>query len=112
MAESTHHRWTEIEIRPYGMNPLVTQQNVVGTHTVLTRLVLKKGAHFHGHYHDNEEISHVVEGSLQFLIEGKELLVGAGEILCIPPRVIHEVVALEDSVALEICNLTRQDWVD
>ena len=36
----------------------------------------------------------------------------AGEILCIPPHVPHEVIALEDSVALDIFNPPRQDWID
>ena len=36
----------------------------------------------------------------------------AGEILCIPPNVPHEVIALEDSVALDIFNPPRQDWID
>lgn len=63
----------------------------------------------HSHFH--EQISHVVEGSLLFRLEGKEVTVRAGEIMCIPPHAPHEVVALEDSVALDIFNPPRQDWI-
>ncbi len=56
--------------------------------------------------------SHVVEGALNFVVDGKEVAVNAGEILCIPPHVPHEVIALEDSVALDIFNPPRQDWID
>jgi quercetin dioxygenase-like cupin family protein len=110
VATSKHHRWADIA--PEQMNPLTTRQYVVGTNTMLARLVLKKGAHVPLHQHMNEQMSHVVEGALNFMIEGKEVVVRAGEILCIPPHVPHEVVALEDSVALDIFNPPRQDWID
>ena len=110
MAASTLHRWADIA--PEQMNPLTTRQYVVGANTMLARLVLKNGAHVPLHQHMNEQISHVVAGALSFLLEGKNVTVKAGEILCIPPHVPHEVVALEDSVALDIFNPPRQDWID
>ena len=64
------------------------------------------------HHHVNEQISHVVTGALEFLLEEGSVTVRAGEILCIPPDAPHEVVALEDSVALDIFNPPRQDWID
>jgi quercetin dioxygenase-like cupin family protein len=110
VAESKLHRWAEIE--PEQMNALTTRQYVVGTNTMLARLVLKKGAVVPPHHHFHEQISHVIEGALIFHIDGKEVLVRAGEILCIPPHVPHAVDALEDSVALDIFNPPRQDWIN
>jgi len=110
MPESKHHRWVDIKSEP--MNPLITRQYVVGTNVMLARIVLKKGAHVPMHHHVHEQISHVVEGALSFLVDGREVAVRAGEILSIPPDVPHEVVALEDSVALDIFNPPRQDWID
>ena len=110
MAASTLHRWADIA--PEQMNPLTTRQYVVGANTMLARLVLKKGAHVPLHQHRHEQISHVVEGALIFLLEDKEVTVRAGEILCIPPHLPHEVMAIEDSVALDIFNPPRQDWID
>jgi quercetin dioxygenase-like cupin family protein len=110
MAASTHHRWADIE--PEQMNSLVTRQYVVGSNTMLARLVLKKDAHVPQHHHFHEQISHVIAGALIFRIEGKDVTVRGGEILCIPPHVPHEVIALEDSVALDIFNPPRQDWID
>jgi len=103
-------RWADIE--PEAMNALVTRQYVTGSKTMLARLVLKKGAHVPVHHHMNEQVSHVVAGALEFRLEGKAVTVGAGEILCIPPDVPHEVIALEDSVALDIFTPPRQDWID
>ena len=79
---------------------------------MLARLEMKKGAHVPLHHHIHEQMSHVLEGALKFLIDGGERIVRAGEILCIPPHLPHEVVALEDSVALDIFNPPRQDWID
>ena len=110
MPESKHNRWVDIEPEP--LNALITRQYVVGTNIMLARIVLKKGAHVPMHHHVHEQIRHVVEGTLNFIVDGREVAVRAGEILSIPPDVPHEVVALEDSVALDIFNPPRQDWID
>jgi quercetin dioxygenase-like cupin family protein len=110
VAASTLYRWADIE--PEQMNPLITRQFVTGTKTMLARIVLKKGAHVPLHSHVNEQVSHVVAGALDFLLEEGRVTVRAGEILCIPPNAPHEVIALEDSVALDIFNPPRQDWID
>ncbi|SPE17707.1 Cupin 2 conserved barrel domain protein [Candidatus Sulfotelmatomonas gaucii] len=110
LSASRHHRW--VDIKPEQMNPLTARQYIVGTNMMLARIVLRKGALVPMHHHFHEQISHVVEGALEFRIDGKPVTVRAGEILCIPPHVPHEVVALEDSVALDIFNPPRQDWID
>lgn len=109
MPEIEHHRWKDIE--PEQMNPLITRQFVVGTNTMLVRLTLKKGAVVPRHEHRHEQMTHAVEGALQFQLEGREVTLRAGEILCIPPHAPHEVMALEDSVVLEVFNPPREDWL-
>ena len=37
---------------------------------------------------------------------------GAGEVLVIPPGLLHEVEALEDSVVADAFSPIRQDWLD
>lgn len=110
MPSSTHHRWTDID--PEQLTPLITRQYIVGSNIMLARLVLKKGARVPLHHHYHEQVSHIVEGTLNFLLEGREVTVHAGEILCIPPHVPHEVIALEDSVALDTFNPPREDWIN
>ena len=110
MPEAIHHRWADIEPEP--LNPLITRQYVVGTNVMLARIVLKKGAQVPMHHHFHEQISHVVEGALNFTIDGNQVSVRAGGILTIPPDVPHQVIAREDSVAFDIFNPPRQDWID
>jgi quercetin dioxygenase-like cupin family protein len=38
--------------------------------------------------------------------------VRAGEVLCIPPDVPHEALALEDTVDLDVFNPPRRDWIE
>ncbi len=107
---TTHTRWDDIEIEQ--LNPLIGRQFVVGTATMVARVLLKEGAIVPLHHHHNEQISYILEGALKFFIEGKEIIVRAGEILCIPPNVPHEAHALADTVDLDIFNPPRQDWID
>lgn len=94
------------------MNPLVNRQYLTGEKTMLARIELKKGARIPMHRHFHEQLSHVVKGALRFVLEEGEVMVREGEILAIPPNAPHEVFAVEDSVALDIFNPPRQDWID
>jgi quercetin dioxygenase-like cupin family protein len=109
-GKSTYTRWAEVEVEK--LSSLIGRQFVVGANMMLARVLLKKGAHVPMHSHHNEQITYILEGTLKFAIEGKEVTVRAGEVLCIPPHVPHEAFALEDTVDLDVFNPPRQDWID
>jgi quercetin dioxygenase-like cupin family protein len=109
-SEPSYHRWSEIELEK--LNPLLDRQFVVGNDIMLARVLLKKGCVVPMHSHVNEQLTYIIEGALKFSIAGREIVVGAGEVLCIPPNVPHEAVALEDTVDLDVFNPPRQDWID
>ena len=52
---------------------------------------------FRGTLHANEQVTYILEGALKFEIDGKEIVVRAGEVLCIPSHMPHEAWALEDT---------------
>jgi len=110
MPETTHTNWDQIPLEQ--LNPLIGRQFIVGTGTMIARVLLKQGAIVPMHHHHNEQISYILEGALKFLIGDKEIIVRAGEVLCIPPNVPHEAHALEDTIDLDIFNPPRQDWID
>ena len=113
MAESgnvTYTRWDDVEIEK--LSSLIGRQFLVGTDVMLARVLLKKGAHVPLHSHHNEQVTYILDGALKFAIDGKEITVRTGEVLCIPPHVPHEAFALEDTVDLDIFNPPRQDWID
>jgi quercetin dioxygenase-like cupin family protein len=102
--------WNTVELET--LNPLLQRQFVVGQDLMLARVLLKKGSVVPRHSHINEQITYIVEGALKFLIDGKEIVVRAGEVLCIPPNMPHEAIALEDTVDLDVFNPPRKDWIE
>ena len=110
MTQRTHHRWSDIAIEP--LSPTISRQFLTGVNVMLARVLLKRGAHVPLHSHPNEQVAYILEGALKFVIDGKEIIVRAGEVLCIPSGIPHEAFALEDTVDLDVFNPPRQDWLD
>jgi quercetin dioxygenase-like cupin family protein len=94
------------------LNPLLQRQFVVGQEIMLARVLLKKGCIVPEHSHHNEQLTYVLEGALKFWIDGKEIVVNAGETLCIPSSMPHKAEALEDTVDLDVFNPPRADWIN
>jgi len=109
-TEAKYVRWQDVPVEP--MNSLLDRQIVVGTNTMIARVLLKKGSVVPLHSHHNEQISYIESGALHFTIGGKEITVGPGECLCIPPHLPHTAVALEDTVDIDFFTPPRQDWLD
>jgi quercetin dioxygenase-like cupin family protein len=105
-----HVVWESVELEQ--VNPLLLRQFVVGKNVMLSRLFLRKGSLVPLHSHHNEQISYVLEGSLVFWIDRKEIVVRSGEVLLIPPHMPHKVEALEDTLSLDIFDPPRADWIN
>lgn len=94
------------------LNPLLDRQFVTGERSMLARLVLRTGCVVPLHSHENEQITYILEGALKFIIENKEYVVRAGEVLVIPSNTPHSAEALEDTIDLDIFCPPRADWID
>jgi len=108
-AELRHIAWNEIAIE--SLNPLLGRQLVVGQNIMLARVLLKKGCVVPEHSHPNEQVTYILEGALKFWIDGREILVNAGETLTIPPNMPHKAEAMEDTVDLDVFYPPRADWM-
>jgi quercetin dioxygenase-like cupin family protein len=102
-------RWNTTEVEQ--MNDSIGRQVLHGQNITVSRLILKKGGVVPVHHHINEQITTVMEGRLMFLMDGKEVVLEAGESLVIPPNVPHRVDVLEDSIALDVFAPVREDWI-
>jgi len=102
--------WNTVEHEK--LNDLIDREMVVGDRIMLARVFLKKGAHVPQHHHHNEQVTYILEGALKFTIDGKEIVVRAGEVLCIPSNMPHEAWALEDTLDLDVFNPPREDWLN
>jgi len=105
-----HIRWQDVELEK--LNPLLDRQLVVGKDLMLARVLLRKGCIVPLHSHVNEQVTYILEGALKFWIDDKEIVVHAGEVLCIPSNMPHKAEAVEDTVDLDIFNPPREDWLN
>ena len=83
--------WKDVELEQ--LNPLLDRQMIVGDKIMLARVVLKKGCVVPEHSHENEQVTYILEGALKFWIDGKQIVVHAGEVLCAAFPAKHRGVA-------------------
>jgi quercetin dioxygenase-like cupin family protein len=102
--------WRAIPLE--NLNPSLQRQFVVGQEIMLARVLLKKGCVVPEHSHHNEQLTYILEGALKFWIDGKEIVVNAGEVLCIPADMPHKAEAVEDTVDLDVFTPPRADWIN
>jgi unsaturated pyranuronate lyase len=105
-----HIPWNTVELEK--LNPLLDRQMITGENLMLARVLLKKGCVVPEHSHHNEQLTYILEGALKFWIDGKEIVVRTGEVLCIPPHMPHKAEALEDTVDLDVFFPPREDWLN
>jgi quercetin dioxygenase-like cupin family protein len=105
-----HYTWDEMEKEV--MSDTLARRYVVGEKVMVAQIFLKKGAAVPMHQHVSEQITYVLDGSMVFQIEGREVVVAKGQVLRIPSNVPHSARALEDTLDLDIFSPIRQDWID
>jgi quercetin dioxygenase-like cupin family protein len=105
-----HIAWKNVQREK--LNDLIDREMVNGEKLMMARVLMKKGAHVPLHHHHNEQLTYILEGALKFAIDGKEIVVRAGEVLCIPSNMPHEAWALEETVDLDVFTPPREDWLN
>ena len=77
--------------------------SVPGRELIQTRVDFAPGAAFPRHSHPGEEIVYVIEGLLEYQVEGKPpVTLKAGEVLFIPAGTIHAVKNVGTASAAEL----------
>jgi Uncharacterized conserved protein, contains double-stranded beta-helix domain len=74
-------------------------------------VAFEKGAIGTAHTHPHEQISYILEGSFEYTVGGVSYKIEKGDTYYVPPEAIHGVVALEDSVILDIFTPQRVDFL-
>ena len=109
-SELQYTPWSAVPLEE--VHPLFHRQFVVGQEIMLARILLKKGFVVPEHSHHNEQLTYILDGALKFWIDGKEIVVKAGETLCIPSNMPHKAEALEDTIDLDVFSPPRADWIN
>ncbi len=71
---------------------------------------IKKGSILPAHSHIHEQITHVLSGKLEMVIDGKTQIVEPGIVGVIPSNIVHQGTALTDCVALDVFTPVREDY--
>ena len=106
----SHHRWADLPAE--AVTESIARRYLTGDRVTVARFELKRGGVVPRHAHENEQVSCVLSGALKFVFDGRDVLVGAGEVMQIPGGIAHEVAVLEDTVVLDVFSPVRQDWID
>ena len=93
------------------LNEKLARKVISGEKITMAQIFLAKDGVVPLHQHESEQISTGVTGAMKFEIEGKEIVLRAGDVLLIPSNVPHRVTALEDSQALDVFSPIRIDWL-
>ena len=109
-AALQYAKWKSIPLED--LNPLLQRQFVVGQEIMVARVLLKKGCVVPKHSHVNEQMTYILEGALKFWIDGRVIVVKAGEVLAIPSNMPHKALAMEDTVDLDVFTPPRADWIN
>lgn len=113
-AEARRFRWDEMPKEP--VTDGISRRLVTGERMMLAHVYLDEGTVVPRHAHENEQLTYILEGALRFSVgeegDDREVVVRAGEVLHIPPRVPHEAEALEDTLDVDVFSPPREDWLD
>ena len=104
-----HYTWDQMEKEV--LSETIARKIISGDKAMVAQVFLAKGAVVPEHHHESEQITYILEGALEFQIEGRTIVVAAGQVLRIPSNVPHRAVALEDTLDLDIFSPIRHDWL-
>jgi len=96
---------------PVEMLPGVTRRTLNSSERLmLIEVVLAKGAVVPLHSHPHEQIGYLASGRLLFELGDQRRELGPGDSWLVPPNVLHQVTALEPSVAIDVFSPPREEY--
>lgn len=84
---------------------------VYGNNMILTEFILSKGSILPEHQHVYEQIGYLVKGEIQLYINGVSKNIKPGDSWSIESNIKHKAEVVDDSLAIEIFNPVREDYL-
>ena len=98
-GEGTWVQWDALE--PLVMKPGLSFQPVLGGKLMVNFVSFEPHTEAPVHWHDEEQITYVMDGEFEFEVAGEKRILRRGEAVVIPPNVPHGA-RTHDSSCLEI----------
>jgi quercetin dioxygenase-like cupin family protein len=106
-GKGTWVRWDELE--PLVMVPGLSFQPVVGDKLMVNFVTFAPHTEAPVHWHDEEQITYVMDGELEFEVAGETRTLRRGEAVVIPPNVPHGARTLDAScVEIDVFHPPRR----
>ena len=86
-GEGSWVRWAELE--PLVMVPGLSFQPVLGGRVMVNFVTFQPHTEAPMHWHDEEQVSYVMDGELEFTVAGETRTMRRGDAVVIPPNVPH-----------------------
>lgn len=101
------------DAKPVEMFPGVVRRTLAsGDRATVVEVTLARGAAVPPHQHEHEQVGYVAKGRVRFEIGGESRELVEGDSYLALSNVPHGVVALEDSIAIDIFSPPRTEYLD
>lgn len=97
------------------VTPEMHRKIVWGEKLMIAKMKFKDGFRVPLHTHENEQITHVVSGTIRFWFgenKDQEMDLGPGEMIVIPPHLPHEALMIGEVEEIDHWAPPRKDWLD
>ncbi len=84
---------------------------VYGSHMLMTEFQMSQGALLPEHAHLHEQTGYLVKGRIRLYIGKESNILKQGDSWSIPSEVLHKAEIIEDSVAIEVFQPVREDYL-
>lgn len=110
MAPKHYYAWEEFpEVEAM---PGIFRRVMCGEKVMLSLVRAKAGAKVVNHWHDAEQVSWIMKGSMRVTTDrGEEKIIGPGDIWVIPANAVHSAEYLEDTEMLEGFSPIRLEYL-
>ena len=97
-------------IKPKELAPGITGHYAHGDKVTFGYLELKKGSSVPLHHHMNEQITYMIEGQLDMVVDEVDCSMTAGMYHVIPSNTPHSAVAITDCKVIDVFGPVREDY--
>lgn len=92
------------------VDPLLRRKVIDGSSMTMTRYSFSPGGRFPLHVHQQEQITYVLEGAIQFTFDEASHSLGGGDMVVIPPDLPHSAQAGPDGAeVLSVVSPSRTE---
>lgn len=100
------------DVKPKQVVPGITGHYVHGNLHTVGYLLIKKGSIVPEHQHAHEQVTFILEGQLDMIINGESHSLTAGMYHIIHSNIPHSAVAVTDVIAIDTFSPVREEYKD